>query len=162
MGGAMLLARAPGIRVTTAGTHVIEGMPMSWRTRDSIAELGVTSEGHRSHQLTDHDVASADLVVCLAAEHVNYVRRAHAPAAARTATLVRLARDLPGAPGATFAERVASLRLDDVVVDRTEDVEDPAGGDFPVFQACARQILDLVDVLVPALVSPASTRTGGR
>jgi hypothetical protein len=31
-----------------------------------------------------------------------------------------------------------------------------------VFQACARQILDLVDVLVPALVSPASTPTGGR
>jgi protein-tyrosine phosphatase len=162
MGGAMLLDRAPALRVTTAGTHVIEGMPMSWRTRDSIAELGIANSNHRSHQLTDRDVATADLVVCLAAEHVNYVRRTHPQAAALTATLVRLARDLPGAPGATFADRVASLGLADVVVDRTEDVEDPAGGDFPVFQACARQILDLVDVLVPALVSPASTPTGGR
>jgi protein-tyrosine phosphatase len=162
MGGAMLLDRAPTLQITTAGTHVIEGMPMSWRTRDSIAELGIANSNHRSHQLTDRDVDTADLVVCLAAEHVNYVRRTHPRAAPRTATLVRLARDLPGAPGATVAERVANLRLDEVAVDRTEDVDDPAGGDFPVFQACAKQILDLVDVLVPALVSPASTPTGGR
>lgn len=158
----MLLDRAPDLRVTTAGTHVIEGMPMSWRTRDSIAELGIASEGHRSHQLTDHDVAAADLIVCLAAEHVAYVRRTHPRAAAKTATLKRLARDLPGATGSTVPERLAALHLDQVTVERSEDVDDPAGGDFPVFQECARQILDLVDELVPTLVSPASTPTGGR
>ena len=158
----MLLDRAPDLRVTTAGTHVIEGMPMSWRTRDSIAELDIASEGHRSHQLTDRDVAAADVIVCLAAEHVAYVRRTHPEAAAKTATLKRLARDLPGATGATFAERLAALHLDEVTVERSEDVDDPAGGDLPVFQECARQILDLVDELVPTLVSPASTPTGGR
>jgi protein-tyrosine-phosphatase len=157
----MLLDRAADVRVTTAGTHVIEGMPMSWRTRDSIAELGITSEGHRSHQLTNSDVAAADVVVCLAAEHVAYMRRTHPEAAAKTTTLKRLARDLPGTSGATFAERLAELRLAEVEPEHWEDVDDPAGGDLPVFQACAREILDLIDQIVPELSTPASTPTGG-
>jgi protein-tyrosine-phosphatase len=33
-----------------------------------------------------------------------------------------------------------------------EDVEDPAGGDAPVFQACAREVLDLVEQLATHLV----------
>jgi protein-tyrosine-phosphatase len=161
MGGAMLIDRAPELRVTTAGTHVIEGMPMSWRTRDSIAELGVKSEGHRSHQLTNNDVAAADVIVCLAAEHVAYMRRTHPEAAAKTTTLKRLARDLPTAPGATFTDRLRALHLDEVEPEHWEDVDDPAGGDFPVFQACAREIRDLVDELLPGLVTPASTPMGG-
>jgi protein-tyrosine-phosphatase len=151
MAGALLEDRAPGLRVTTAGTHVVEGMPMSWRTRDSIAELGVERSMHRSHQLTDLDVDSADVVICLAAEHVAYMRRTHPDAAAKTVTLKRLARDLAGAPGASFAERLAALRLADDALESWEDVEDPAGGDLPVFRACAREIRDLIDQLVPEL-----------
>ena len=36
------------VAITTAGTHVIEGMPMSWRTRDALAGLDVSAPGHRS------------------------------------------------------------------------------------------------------------------
>jgi protein-tyrosine-phosphatase len=157
----MLLDRAPGLRVTTAGTHVIEGMPMSWRTRDAIAELGVKADAHRSHQLTDGDVDRADVIVCLAAEHVAYMRRTHPEAAAKTTTLKRLARELPTVPGETFPLRLAALHLGEIEPEHWEDVDDPAGGDFPVFQACAREILELIEQLVPAL-SPATTPTGGR
>jgi protein-tyrosine-phosphatase len=151
MAGALLEDRAPALRITTAGTHVVEGMPMSWRTRDAIAELGVERTMHRSHQLTDADVAAADVIICLAAEHVAYIRRTHSEAAGKTVTLRRLVRDLPVAPGASFSERVASLALADVELDPSEDVEDPAGGDLPVFRACAREIQQLVDRLVPEL-----------
>jgi protein-tyrosine-phosphatase len=151
MAGAFLEDRAPGVRVTTAGTHVVEGMPMSWRTRDAIAEFGAERTMHRSHQLTDADVAAADVVVCLAAEHVAYMRRTHPEAAAKTVTLRRLVRDLPVALGESFAERIASLGLADVELDPTEDVADPAGGDLPIFRACAHEIHDLIDVLVPEL-----------
>src|SRR5207244_1481392 len=122
MAGALLEARAPELRITAAGTHVVEGMPMSWRTRDAIAELGVERSMHRSHQLTDFDVDPADVVICLAAEHVAYMRRTHTGAAARTVTLKRLVRDLPGAPGASFAERLAALRLADAELASWEDV----------------------------------------
>lgn len=151
MAGAFLEDRSPELRVTTAGTHVVEGMPMSWRTRDAIAEFGAVRTMHRSHQLTDADVAAADVVVCLAAEHVGYMRRTHPDAAGKTVTLRRLVRDLPGASGETFADRLASLGLADVELDVTEDVADPAGGDLPVFEACAREIHELIDVLVGEL-----------
>ena len=151
MAGALLENRAPGVRVTTAGTHVVEGMPMSWRTRDSIAELGVEQSMHRSHQLNDFDVDVADVVVCLAAEHVAYMRRTHPDAADKTVTLKRLVRDLPSATGASFSERLAALDLARVELEFWEDVDDPAGGDLPVFRACAREIRDLIDQLVPEL-----------
>lgn len=151
MAGALLEDRAPEMRITTAGTHVVEGMPMSWRTRDALAELGVEQSMHRSHQLTDHDVASADVVVCLAAEHVAYMRRIHPEAAAKTVTLKRLVRDLPGRRGASFADRLAALNLADAALEPDEDVDDPAGGDLPVFRACAHEIGDLVDRLAPEL-----------
>jgi protein-tyrosine-phosphatase len=151
MAGALLEDRAPDLRVTTAGTHVVEGMPMSWRTRDAIAELGVEQSMHRSHQLTDFDVDAADVVVCLAAEHVAYMRRTHPDAAAKTVTLKRLVRDLPETSGASFTERLAALQLEDVDLASWEDVDDPAGGDLPIFRACAHEIRDLIYQLLPEL-----------
>ena len=94
MGGAIARMRHPEIEVVTAGTHVVEGMPMSWRTRDALAGIGYQADGHRSTQLRDGDVADADLIIAMAGEHVSYIRRIHPEAADRTATLKRLARDL--------------------------------------------------------------------
>jgi protein-tyrosine-phosphatase len=150
MAGAMLATRAPHVQVTTAGTHVIEGMPISFRTRDALVALDVVLDGHRSRQLRESDLTEADLVVAMAREHVHYIRRVHAEAAARTATIKRLCRDLPATTGA-LAQRVASLHLDVVELEPWEDVEDPAGGDAPVFHACARELLDLVEQLALTL-----------
>jgi protein-tyrosine-phosphatase len=150
MGGAIVRARRDDIEIVTAGTHVIEGMPMSWRTRDALAALDVRADGHRSYQLRDGDVAVADLVIAMAGEHVAYVRRVHPKAAERTVTLKRLARDL--GPGATdLAARVAALDLATVALEDWEDVEDPAGGDLPEFEACAQEIHDLLEQLLPRI-----------
>jgi protein-tyrosine-phosphatase len=149
MAGAMLAAQAEGVKVTTAGTHVIEGQPMSWRTRDAMVEVGVAPVPHRSRQLAKHDL-EADLIVALAGEHVGWIRREHPEAAGRTATLRRLVRDLPHEPG-SLAMRVAALDLASVELEPWEDVDDPAGGDVDVFIACARDLLHLVRDLVPRL-----------
>ena len=162
MAGAILSAHVEGaevddVRITTAGTHVVEGMPMSWRTRDALKGVDVTPPQHRSLQLRDAHAGDADLVVCLAREHVEYVRRTHPEAAGRTATLRRLARDLaPG--GAPLAARVAGLRLADVALEDWEDVDDPAGGELDVFEACAREIRDLIATLAKALAVGAPGR----
>lgn len=150
MAGAMLEAAAPEVEVMTAGTHVIEGQPMSGRTRDALAALDLSAPAHRSHQLTEHDVAAADLVVGMAAEHVAYVRRRHPEAGGRAATLRRLCTDLPPGP-APLRDRLAHLHLAGVDLDSSLDVEDPAGGDGEVFLACARQLSTLVETLVPLL-----------
>jgi protein-tyrosine-phosphatase len=153
MAGAILAVHLEDVEITTAGTHVIEGMPMSWRTREALAGLEVSAPSHRSRQLRHADVRAADLVVGLAVEHVQYIRRVHPDAAARTATLKRLARELPDATG-PFADRVESLGLADVELEAWEDVADPAGGDLPEFEACAREIHELLARLAPALSEP--------
>jgi protein-tyrosine-phosphatase len=150
MAGAILAEHVPSLVVSTRGTHVIEGMPMSWRTRDAIQALGASASGHSSRQLGSPELGDADLVLAMAREHVVYVRRQHPEAAARTGTLKRLARDLPGTTG-TLAERVASLHLDDVELEPWEDVDDPAGGDAEVFRLCAEEIHEQLAILRPIL-----------
>jgi protein-tyrosine-phosphatase len=158
MAGYMLdfLAEADGVglRVVTAGTHVLDGQPMGMRTRNALATIDVLGElpvaRHRSHQVVDADFAQADLVVAMEADHVRYVRRRHPDAAARTATLRRLCRALPlGPPG--LAHRVAALDLASLDLDADEDVADPAGRDGAVYAACAREIWELCVSLVERL-----------
>ncbi len=150
MAGAILREHVPGLHVTTSGTHVIEGMPMSWRTRDAIASLGLPVPDHRSRQATAQELETADLVIALAREHVAWMRRVHPVAARRAGTLKRLARDLPE-DGSPLFERVARMRLHEVALEPWEDVVDPAGGDLDVFLACAREIADLLHALIPRL-----------
>ncbi len=151
MGGAALAAHLPDWHVTTAGTLVVEGQPMSWRTKAALESVGLAVPSHRSRQATAAELDHAVLVVALAPEHVRWVRRTHPPAAARTATLRRLARDLPE-HGAPLPERVAELRLADVELEDWEEVVDPGGGDAEVFATCAAEVVDLVARLAPRLV----------
>jgi protein-tyrosine-phosphatase len=150
MAGAVLREHVPGLKLSTSGTHVIEGMPMSWRTRDAIAALDIPVPDHRSRQATATELDSADLVIALAREHVSWMRRTHPRAAAHTATLKRLARDLPTGPVA-LSERLEALHLDQVELEPWEDVVDPAGGDLEIFVACAREIADLLHEIIPRL-----------
>ncbi len=152
MAGAVLREHVPGLRVTTSGTHVIEGMPMSWRTRDAIASLGLPIPDHRSRQATVLELDTADLVIALAREHVMWMRRMHPTAAPRTGTLKRLARDLAPGP-APLPERVARMRLHEVTMEPWEDVSDPAGGDIDVFLECASEISLLLHEVIPRLAS---------
>ena len=154
MAGMMLSQLRPQTKVTTAGTHVIEGQPMSWRTRDAILGAGFEVFSHRSLQVTSAGLRDVDLLVAMAGEHVAYVRRQHPEAAARTATLKRLCRDL--AAGGPLPARVAALGLAEVALEPWEDIEDPAGGDLPEFVACAAEIHELMVTLV-RLLDPVPT-----
>lgn len=133
MAGAALEALG-GCDVSTAGTFVMEGQPVSWRTRDALAAHGLGAAAHRSRQLGAGHLEEADLVIGLAVEHVEWVRREHPAAADKTVTLERLVRDgLDGGP------------WDGVELDPSwEDVADPGGGELPEFAAAAAQIVPLV------------------
>ena len=152
MAGAILREHVPGLVVTTSGTHVIEGMPMSWRTRDAIASLDLPVPDHRSRQATvagarprrPRDRARAR------ARRVDAPRapagrgRAHGDAEAARARSARRARP---------AVRIGSRRCTshEVELEPWEDVVDPAGGDLDVFLDCAREIADLLHELIPRL-----------
>ena len=148
MAGAML--SAVGLEVVTSGTHVVDGQPMSRRTRDALASLGFVPEYHRSRQITAEVVEGADLVLAMAGEHVAYLRRQFPDAAPKTASIKRLCRDLP-AGARPLSERLGSLGLAGLPVEPWEDVEDPAGGDEQVYVACAKELADLCGELAPRL-----------
>ena len=150
MAGAALAAHLPHWEVQTAGTLVVEGQPMSWRTKAALDGVGLSAATHRSRQATGAELGQAALVIALAPEHVHWVRRTHPEAAARTATLRRLARHLP-ADDAPLTERLARLDLAAVAMEDWEEVVDPGGGDADAFAACAREVVDLVATLAPRL-----------
>jgi protein-tyrosine-phosphatase len=150
MAGAALAARLPDVTVETAGTLSVDGQPMSVRTRAALEGVGLAVPRHRSRQATIADLDAATLVIALAPEHVQWVRRAHAPAAPRTATLKRLCRDLPAGP-APLAARVQALALAAAELGDWEEVVDPGGGDFEAFADCAREVVALVDELATRL-----------
>ncbi len=151
MAGVMLEATGLGVRVTTAGTHVVEHQPVSIRTRHALDFIGLHASVHRSRQLTDVDVRSADVVVAMASEHVSYVRRRHPDGAGRTATLRFLAHHLPVA-GTPLAGRVAALELASLDPREQGDVADPAGGDEQDYVTCAQELVVLIGEFAPRLV----------
>lgn len=150
MAGAALAAHLPHWQVSTAGTLVVEGQPMSWRTRSALEAVGLAAPDHRSRQADATSLAHASLVVGLAPEHVEWVRRTHPEAAGRTGTLRRLARDLSPDP-VPLPERVARLDLAAVELGAWEEVVDPGGGDAEEFAACAVEVAALVADLAPRL-----------
>ena len=150
MAGAALRERRPDVRVETAGTLTVDGLPISWRTRAALDAVGLPHPRHASRQADRIDLHASDLLVGLAPEHVAWVRREHPDVADRTATLVRLARDL--APGPEpLPVRLRVLGLASVAPAPDEEVPDPGGGEVDAFVAAARSIVTLVDRLAARL-----------
>jgi len=147
MARAMFADRSEGHRAVGAGTLVLEGLPMSQRTRSALAAHGLTDPDHRSRQFGPAHV-DVDLVVAMEPSHVAWIRLHHPEVAARTASLPRLARDLPAPGTGDLADRIASLNLASVEVSGWEEVVDPASGDQADFDECAATLDRLVDRLV--------------
>jgi protein-tyrosine-phosphatase len=159
MAGAALDQRLPAVHVTTAGTFAVDGRPMSWRTRAALESVGLSAPSHRSKQATAEHLRDADLVIGLAPEHVEWVRLNHRHAAARTATLARLAATLSTLRG-PLDERLEQLTLARVHLGEWEEVPDPGGGDLDTFVECAREVVALVERLAEPLrdaIEPAGS-----
>lgn len=124
--------------IRTAGTLVSEGRAISARTRaalDAIPELRRHNfNEHRSHRFDERDGAWSDVVLAMEASHVAFVRHRFPEAAAKTVSFGQLLRD--AMPHATLLENVASQSLREP--DPDCDIEDPAGGELEIYEACAR------------------------
>jgi len=155
MAGYMLDAlsgsRDDELHVVTAGTHTVDGQPMSLRTRTALSRIpelaGADFRRHRSKQVYGVDLVHADLVVAMEADHVRFVRRRFPDAAAKTATIRHLCTALTPAPP-VLTERVAELDLAAIEVDDADDVLDPAGQEADVYAACVDELWELCRRLV--------------
>lgn len=148
--GVAMRSRRPDLAVETAGTLVVDGMPISWRTRAALEDVGLEWPRHLSRQAELAHVEEADVVVGLAPEHIHWVRREHPSCAARAGTLIRLSRDLEPPPR-PLTERIAALGLERADLQSWEEVADPGGGEVEAFVSCAREIVSLIDRLAQVI-----------
>ncbi|MGA0879495.1 MAG: hypothetical protein ACO3SP_10290 [Ilumatobacteraceae bacterium] len=149
MAGAVLENRRPHLAVETAGTFTVDGQPISWRTREALSRIGLAAPHHRSKQIASGQVERSELIIALAPEHAEWIRRTHPLAAGRTATLKRLVRNL--GHGGPLHDRLATMSLADVDLEPWEEVVDPGGKEVEDFISCAVEVAELIDQLVERL-----------
>lgn len=123
----------PRLKVSSAGTFAIPGLASSHRTLAALDAVGVSARGHRSRPLTDDLCTESNLIICFELDHVRYIRRRHADAANRTATLGRLL--MTDADPWILPTHLAEEPLTEWPVH-----DDPAGGDVETFVTCAQSI----------------------
>jgi protein-tyrosine-phosphatase len=149
---AYLLAEEDGegrLEVRAAGTHALEGQPVSSRTSHALAEvLGrpVDLRAFRSHQLSQDDVEWADVIVTMEGSQVRLLRRTYPSAAPKVATLAHYARHL-ARDRRPIAQRIAALDLGALEVGDDDDVLDPAGGDAHDYESSMTSLVALCAAL---------------
>jgi protein-tyrosine-phosphatase len=140
--------------IRTAGTLVSEGHAMSSRTRDAlrkIPELGHHRvNSHRSHRLTENDVEWSDMILAMEATHVLFVRHRFPEATAKTVLLGQFLREAP--LDATLGEQLKFVASREP--DLAFDIDDPAGGDQEVYDACAHELWEMAQIF-STLVEPS-------
>lgn len=124
-----------------------------------MARRGLLLEGHRSHQVAADEVATADLVIGLAREHVREAAVIDSESFGRTFTLKELVaagrvhggRE-PGEPLPDWLARVAVGRRRQALLgatyDEVFDVADPVGKPLADYEATAQELEALLDELV--------------
>ncbi len=156
MAGAMMRAALggdPAFVISSGGTHVLPGQPMSVRTRRALERHGLTDPWHRSHQVNADDIARSSLIVAMEPMHGAWMQRTHPEGVAITGSLPGLVRELQANPAppddhpvgrTVFDARVTSLGLAGRPFGDWEEIIDPASGEQADFDACS----DVIDRLV--------------
>ena len=142
MAEALLRAKLPehlqeSFAVQSAGTLGIDGMPATNYAIRVTEELGGILAGHRSQGVSAELVKDAGLILVMANEHLDFLRR-HYPAFRENVHLLK-----------RFASK-----------EPPEDVEigDPIGASLAVYRECAQIIADELDRILPVLVNLAVQR----
>ena len=106
-----------GVTVGSAGAAALEGAPASDGARRTVAEAGLSLDGHRSTPLTEEIVAASALVLCMDRSHL------------------WRARELGDGHGCRLLAEMAG---------ESGEVGDPFGGSDEVYRATFRELERLV------------------
>jgi protein-tyrosine phosphatase len=160
--------------VASVGTIARDGAPAMPEAVKAGAELGVDVSGHSARRLRPEDIRDADLIVGMAAEHLEDVQALVPEAESRTFTLkelVRLLEDTGPRPvdatasdgGLAVAVADAHRRRMGSPIPDEDDVMDPLGLSFHGYRVVASELEDLCERLASGLYggrAVASRRVG--
>jgi protein-tyrosine phosphatase len=156
--------------VDSAGTQGWEGSGAQPGSVAAAAERELDISGHVARLLTREMIGGADLILAMAGEHRDFVRKVDPGALARTFTLKELVRLLDALPAA--APRADAGSLADRVREADEirrggfsgnphdqDVADPLGQPQDVYRAIAWELDVWIDRLIEGLFGTAEPET---
>jgi protein-tyrosine phosphatase len=161
--------------VASAGTIARDGAPAMPEAVKAGAELGVDVSRHSARRLRPEDIRDADLIVVMAAEHLEEVHALVPDADSRTFTLkelVRLLEETGSRPvDATASDGGLVVAVSDAHRRRTgspaipdqDDVMDPLGLSLHSYRVVASELEDLCERLASGLYggrAVASRRVG--
>jgi len=153
------LARYPdaAVQFSSAGSHALEGNPATSRTVAAAATLGADLEWHRARELTRRRVQDADLVLCMAQEHLGYVAAYDRSAADRTFLLASWARALARVDRmAATSEELLAMVAQEVAEEPGDEIDDPIGLTDEAYALCAQRLEELVPGVVRGLARVTS------
>ncbi|MDZ7363579.1 MAG: low molecular weight protein arginine phosphatase [candidate division KSB1 bacterium] len=122
--------------IKSAGTLGIEGLPAASYSVQIVQEMGGDISGHRSQGVTKELMAEADLVLAMAAEHVEYLHGEYPQYRENVFLLKRFAR----------AANEPGDHEDD-------DIFDPIGSSKETYRACAEMIDAELERIMPTLIN---------
>ena len=152
---------ASHVVVRSAGTRAATGAAMDAAVLAIVAALGGDGAGHRAAQISDDEIASADLVLVAARRHRDVVL-ARVPAALRRTFTIREAGRIADLLEPAHRPRLDQLRsavtaLGDRRVEvigdpRDDDIADPEGNGDQAFRRMVAEELPPLVALARALV----------
>ena len=114
-------------RVLSAGVWAADGEPASENAVAAMAERGIDISDHRSHSLTNEEVAEADLILVMTREHARLVRQ-------------------------TWPQYAWKVYLLSEMTGKRRDVKDPYRGPIEEYRACASTMSRYIDDGLPRIV----------
>lgn len=151
------------VAISSAGTRAATQLEVPQQVNDILAEYGSDADEHTPRQLSASMVASASLVVTATSEQRTAAVQAHAPSVQYTYTFLQLERRLRNLDdsdardiGQHTSPRDRLRQLVEVVQSthevpsdprRAEDVVDPYGRTFDVYQEALSQMRPCLDLL---------------
>jgi protein-tyrosine phosphatase len=163
-------AGASTIRIASAGTTAIEGMPVALPMQDILRSRDLDPTDFRSRQLTSSMLARADIVITAERSHRRWVTRLLPDVTTRTFTLIQTARLLSAprvgldvAPaGGSVAELVRQLdasRGHGGAGTAEDDIEDPWGRSRRVYRRSVARMDPPLAQLARFLIADPERRT---
>lgn len=112
--------------ISSCGTNTYGGERATQNAIQAIAKYGVNMENHRSTNISDLDLSTYDLIICMTENHKDMVLFKYP----------------------NIKEKIFTLKeyvYNDPIY---TDIDDPWGYDISVYNSCAKEIVDCVDKLI--------------
>jgi len=125
------------VEVKSAGTLGIDGSPAARYSVELVNEMGGDISNHRSQGVTEKLMQETDLILAMAAEHIDYLQEEFPQYRENIFLLKR------------FGRAAGEANTDD----SDDDIFDPVGSSKETYRLCAEMIDEELERIMPTLVN---------